>query len=70
MKVFLVISDLHLSGQQKENRFSYDKELQHVLKQILFLIDKYKKQNAEIYLIFLGDLFDRSYKTPAKYGVD
>lgn len=70
MKVFLIVSDLHLSGQQKENRFSYDKELQHVLKQVLSLIEKYKSQNAEVYIIFLGDLFDRSYKTPAKYGVD
>lgn len=70
MKVFLVVSDLHLSGQQKENRFSYDKELQYVFKKILSLIEKYKKQNAEVYIIFLGDLFDRSYKTPAKYGVD
>lgn len=70
MKVFLVVSDLHLSGQQKENRFSYDKELQHVFKQILFLIEKYRKQNAKVYIIFLGDLFDRSYKTPAKYGID
>lgn len=70
MEVFLVISDLHLSGHRKENRYSYDKEMHVVFHKIVELIEKYKRKGFEVNLIFLGDIFDKSYKTPNKYGID
>lgn len=68
--VFLVVSDLHLSGSKKENRVSYDNEIIFVFKKITSLVEKYKAEDCKVNVIFLGDIFDRSYKTPHKYGTD
>lgn len=69
-EVFLVISDLHLSATKKENRISYDQEMGLVFTQIFELIYKYKNEGADVNILLLGDIFDRSYKTPHKYGTD
>lgn len=69
-QAFLVISDLHLSGNLKENRISYDKELCLVFSKIENLIKSYTGLGYKVSLIFLGDIFDRSYKSPHKYGTN
>ena len=66
--VYLVVSDLHLSGQEKPNRLDYGRELEVVFKYLLSLFDKY--EGYEICLVFLGDIFDRSYAKVSKACVD
>lgn len=68
--VYLVVSDLHFSGQSKHNRYNYDKELFVVMHKIVDLITEYRSNQYKVYIIFLGDVFDRSYKSPEKYGID
>lgn len=69
-KVFLIVSDLHLSGSEKKNRVSYEKEIQFVFKKIVSLVEDYKAKGCSVNIIFLGDIFDRSYKSPQRLGVD
>ena len=67
-EVYLVISDLHMCGQEKSNRIDYDGEIRFIFKELLRLLGKYS--DYSIGLVFLGDIFDRSYRKPSKVGVD
>jgi hypothetical protein len=67
---YLVLSDLHFSCSAKENRYDYDMEIIFVVKKALSLMDRLDKGGVEFGLIFLGDIFDRGYKSPTKLGVD
>ena len=69
-QAFAVVSDMHLSGHQKVNRFNYDKELHVVFHKIIELVQVYNKREFDVHVVFLGDIFDKSYKTPEKYGID
>lgn len=68
-KVFTVVSDLHLSDCELENRYGYIEETLDALNNIEnILIDKaskYGKENCN--LVLLGDVFNRSFKDHSKH---
>ena len=64
--VYLVISDLHDYYKTKPNRFDYVKEIEHVKNYINILIEKYKNLGYDVNLLFLGDIYDRSYRNIEK----
>ena len=60
---YLVVTDLHISYQDKPNRFSYKDELKVVLDKIRNSLVQLKNEGYTVVLIFLGDLFDRSFRS-------
>ena len=58
--VYLLISDMHRSAKKNVNRVDYQHEIDVVDQQIARCIQKYT--NANVNLIFLGDLYDRGYR--------
>lgn len=60
--VYLIVSDLHKSPNRKKNRFDYGNEIYQVELEIMRLIKHYRFSGNKVYLIFLGDLFDRGIK--------
>lgn len=60
-KVFLIITDLHITAKEKSNRKFYVKEVNDNLTRVLKIGSKYLNEGYEVYLIFLGDIADRSY---------
>lgn len=60
--VYLIISDLHDFYKNKAARFDYVSEIEFVKRKIESLVVSYKHQGFKVYLMFLGDIFDRSYK--------
>lgn len=61
---YLIISDIHESYKNKENRYNYIDEVSFVKNKIVDVSEKYKSLGYDVYLIFLGDIFDREYKDP------
>lgn len=59
---YLLISDLHDSATGKANRYDYPGEILDVKKQIIRLTKKYKEAFDRVFIIFLGDVFDRGYQ--------
>ena len=59
---YLLISDLHDTYRKKENRVDYQTEIKLVKEYVIKLIQKYRKDNTKVYLIFMGDVFDTGYK--------
>jgi hypothetical protein len=62
---YLIVSDLH-EGKKKENRIDYMGELDKVHNQINKIINQEKSFGRNVYVIFLGDVFDRGYKDTFK----
>lgn len=58
---YLVVSDLHLHYQNKENRYSYQQEVESNLEILEKKILQLGEEGYTVYLIFLGDIFDRGY---------
>ena len=61
-RVYLLVSDLHLSTATKENRINYGNEMLMLKIEILKLINSYNNKGFLVNVIFLGDLFDRGYR--------
>lgn len=59
---YLVISDLHFSDKQNNNRYNYNKEILDAVNKLINIITKYRRDNYNVKLLYLGDLIDRSYK--------
>ena len=59
---YMVVTDLHSSYKNKENRFSYLKEIEDVITKTIGIGIRYKEQGYRVILIFLGDIADRSFK--------
>lgn len=62
MNVYLVITDLHKYYKDKIARTNYVKEIDYVEDKIKELISYYKSMGYNVILIFLGDIFDSSYR--------
>ena len=62
--VFLIITDLHASYRNKNSRHDYLNEIDYVIDNLFKIIESYPYDN--VYLIFLGDVVDNSYKDQAK----
>jgi hypothetical protein len=67
---YLVISDLHFSGSAKPNRYDYSGEILFVVRKVIDVIRSVKERGFSVGIVFLGDIFDRSYSSPTKFGVD
>lgn len=59
---YVIISDLHSSYRDKDNRYAYLKEIEQVIIKITEIGLKYKQVGYDVILIFLGDIADRSFK--------
>lgn len=62
--VYLVISDLHASYRNKDSRVDYLNEIDYVIDNLMRIIESYSNDN--VYLMFLGDVADNSFKDQAK----
>ena len=62
MCAYLIISDCHISAGKKENRVDWLNEIQVVLKEIESTIARYRGRGS-VKLLFLGDVYDRSYSS-------
>lgn len=62
--VYLVITDLHASYRNKDSRVDYLNEIDYVIDNLMRIIESYSNDN--VYLIFLGDVADNSFKDQAK----
>lgn len=60
--VYPIITDLHFSYKEKDNRNSYISECLYVKKEILSLVYSYKAKGFNVTPIFLGDIYDNSFK--------
>ncbi|MGL4949232.1 MAG: metallophosphoesterase [Anaeroplasmataceae bacterium] len=60
--VYLIVSDLHKSYKNKANRISYKTETDMVEDEMINLSLKYRKLGYRVHLVFLGDVFDTSYR--------
>jgi hypothetical protein len=67
--VFLVVTDLHKSEKNLDNRYDYVGEVMYSVKQLLLVLDKYKDCDC-LSVLWLGDIFHNSYRTPAESGSD
>ena len=61
--VFLVVSDLHDTEKNMATRIDYKKEINFVYSRIFQVIKKYEQTDAKVHLLFLGDIFHRSYRS-------
>lgn len=64
--VYLVLTDNHRPSNKKDNRFNIYKEVEYLDYNIMKVIKKYRDLNYKVILLFLGDIYDRSYKSPSK----
>lgn len=60
---YLLITDLHDSDTNIPNRNNYLEEVFYVKMQIKNIADKYVDNGCVVFPIFLGDVFNRSYKS-------
>lgn len=63
---YLLISDLHYTDIEKDNRINYQEEIMQVLNKVIELTNKYKSDGYNVIIIFLGDIFDKSFKSVTK----
>ncbi|WP_394862088.1 metallophosphoesterase [Paraclostridium bifermentans] len=61
-QIYLVVTDLHFSYKNKDSRFNYIAEINFVMDKIMTLIEEYIEEGYEVYLLFLGDIIDNSFK--------
>lgn len=61
-QIYLVVTDLHFSYKNKDSRHDYLGEINHVMNNIIDIIQKYKDEGYKVNLILLGDIFDNSFK--------
>lgn len=59
---YIIISDLHASYRNIENRNNYLGEIDYVISRIISLGTDYKDRGYKVVLLFLGDIADRSFK--------
>lgn len=59
---YIIISDLHASYKNIENRNDYLYEIDYVIHKIISLGSDYKNKGYKVVLLFLGDIVDRSFK--------
>ena len=60
--VYLVITDLHMSYKNKDNRYDYIHEIEYCVYKIINIAKKYSEKGYNVKLVFLGDIVDDSYK--------
>lgn len=63
---WIIVSDLHESYRNKDNRYDYLKETALVREEIINIGKKYKELGINPKLILLGDVYDRSFKDVTK----
>lgn len=66
LRVFLIVTDLHASYRNKENRYDYLSEIEFVIDKIFETASKYASAGYEVNIIFLGDITDNSFKDQNK----
>ena len=59
---FIIITDAHLWTRDRKSSIDYRRECFHFFYQIEDIIDEELEKGRNVYLIFLGDVFHRSYK--------
>ena len=64
--VYLVITDMHISYKNKNSRVNYLEEVQYCIDKLNGIIDSYVSRNNKVYLLFLGDFVDCSFKDQSK----
>ena len=64
--VYLTLSDNHRPSNRKDNRFDIYKEVEYLDYNILKVVKKYRDLGYKVILLFLGDIYDRSYRSPNK----
>lgn len=60
--VYLVITDLHISYKNKDNRYNYLQEVEYCVNKIIRTAKQYTDKGCTVKLVFLGDIVDDSYK--------
>lgn len=60
----LVVTDLHERDGNFPARISYRDEIDHVYRHLKATIEKYREGGYSVGLLFLGDIFHKSYKVP------
>lgn len=60
---YLMVPDLHLWDRNKENRVDYTEECINVVRTVSAVVDKYNSTGHDVILCFLGDVFDRGYRS-------
>ena len=58
-----IITDFHSSVAKKVNRFSYEQEIMYSKVKIVETCHKYHSKGYSVKPIFLGDIYDRGYKS-------
>ncbi|GAA0101661.1 hypothetical protein UT300012_23760 [Paraclostridium bifermentans] len=66
LQAYIVVSDLHSSYKNKDNRHDYLGEIEFVIDKIFETCKKYIELGYEVCLIFLGDITDNSFKDQSK----
>lgn len=61
--VYIVISDLHDWSNNKNNRIDYLEEIDYVKDIIMQLVKTIKQKGNKVFVLFLGDIFDRGFKS-------
>lgn len=64
--MYLIISDLHFAYKEKDNRHSYFNECMQVKQELIRLIHKYKMMGCKVVLLFLGDIYDNSFRNVSR----
>lgn len=59
---YMIITDLHSSYRNIENRTDYLYEINYAISRIVITGTEYKKKGYKVVLLFLGDIADRSFK--------
>ena len=66
LKAFVVVTDLHASYKNKENRHDYLGEVEFAIDKIFETCKKYVELGYETNLVILGDVTDNSFKDQSK----
>ncbi len=64
--VYLIITDLHLSYKNKNSRVDYLAETKYCVNVLNEIINYYKDNDNKVFLLFLGDFTDCSFKDQAR----
>ncbi len=59
---YVLVTDLHCHYQDKENRFSYSREIDYVFEYLESILSGYQARGFKVIIIFMGDIFDNGYR--------
>lgn len=60
--MYLIISDMHISSGNKNNRIDYSNEVTYAINKVVEICNRYRGQGYKTVALFLGDIHDLSYR--------